>query len=155
MVYGGVRAQHYLFLKSILYGVEKSASRPGYFTPIEREAVGPTADRHVSENRKIMPANESGTDQAAVRRCCLSEVNFSHYLLVYVSSATIQTFLSSYLRYAKFHCTSTLLLSSCLHSSRLPFLFPYPIPQHPHTQHEPCYPTCLLHNAATQWSRIV
>jgi len=62
MAYGGVKAQHHLFLKSILYRVELSASRHGYFTPTEWEAVGPTADRPVSENRKITPANESGTD---------------------------------------------------------------------------------------------
>jgi hypothetical protein len=62
LAYGGVQSQHHLFLTPILYSVEKSASRPGYFTPTEWEAVGPKADQHVSENRKIMQANKSGTD---------------------------------------------------------------------------------------------
>jgi hypothetical protein len=99
---------------------------PATLTTMDCEAVGFTPDRHVSENRKIMPASESGTDQAAVRHCSLRAVNFSHYLLMYIYLATIQTFLSPYLQYAVFHCTSTLLLSSCLHTSNLPLSVPLP-----------------------------
>ena len=50
MMYGGVQAQHHLFLTSILYGDEWSASRPGYFTLTEWDAVGPAADQRTGKS---------------------------------------------------------------------------------------------------------
>jgi hypothetical protein len=149
MVYGGVQAQYHLFLMSILYVVEYSASRPGCFTPTEWEAVGPTADRHVSGNRKIVLANESGTDLAAGRHCCLSAV--SHI----ISSCTFNQpqYKRSYL-----HIWGTLNFTAPVPYCSLPVytaaISPYPIPQTP-TFPLSRYRTCLLHNTATHCSRTV
>jgi hypothetical protein len=116
--YGGVNVSIHIFLISAFAGGERSASRPGRFTPRERAPgttwigglVDPRAGVDYVEKRKSWPYRDSNRDlhgrparsQSLYRICYLDSRSIWMYVYIYLA----------YFPYFEKHCLENVLAST-------------------------------------------